>query len=77
MQFKIPQFLDIEENRANFNIHKQLIQFRLVPEEELIIEESNANYDLLKNEFELLEFKSIINDASWKKYVDTFACIKY
>jgi hypothetical protein len=71
------QFMAIEENRANFNINKQLIEFRMVPEEELIITEGFKDFDILKQEFAQMQFESIINDNSWKKYTKTFDCIKY
>lgn len=71
------KFLELEENRANFNINRQLIEFRLVPEEEIEIREGVADFDSLKKEFELMKFDSIINDKSWAKYTKTFKCLKY
>jgi hypothetical protein len=70
-------FLDVEENRANFNINRQLIEFRMVPEDEIVFTEGTARYDLLKQEFQKLNFDSITNDTSWAKYIKTFNCLKY
>lgn len=71
------KFMDSEENRANFNINRQLIEFRSVPEEEIVLQEGTRNFAKLKEEFAKMHFESIINDKSWKRYVDTFDCIKY
>jgi len=73
----LKSFIEIEENRANFNINKQLIEFRMVPEEELILTEGVRNFDALKQEFAKMQFESITNDISWAKYIKTFDCVKY
>lgn len=74
---KFRQFLCLEENRANFSINRQLIEFRKVPEEEIEITEGIKNFGLLKEEFIRMKFKSIVNDKSWTKYTKTFGCLKY
>lgn len=71
------KFMEIEENRANFNINKQLIEFRMVPEEEISLIEGTRNFDKLKKEFSDMNFDSIINNTSWAKYTNTFNCLKY
>jgi 5'-3' exonuclease len=71
------QFMSVEENRANFQVNRQLIEFRSVPEEEIALQEGERNFDLLKEAFASMKFESIINDKSWEKYHKTFDCIKY
>ena len=71
------KFMAVEENRANFNINRQLIEFRSVPEEEIILKEGVRNYTKLKAEFTIMDFQSIINDKSWEKYTRTFDCLRY
>ncbi len=71
------KFMDIEENRANFSINRQLIEFRSVPMEELEITEGVKNFTALKESFAQMKFESIINEKSWQKYCSTFDCIKY
>lgn len=71
------KFMEVEENRANFNINRQLIEFRSVPEEEIELIEGKSNWDQLKFEFDAMKFSSIINDKSWDKYTKTFDCIKF
>lgn len=71
------KFMDIEENRANFSVNRQLIEFRAVPEEEIELKEGFRNYDALKIEFAKMGFESIINDKSWEKYTTSFDCIRY
>lgn len=71
------KFMDVEENRANFNINRQLIEFRSVPMEEIILHEGIRNFDIVKQEFARMDFQSIINDKSWAKYTKTFDCLRY
>lgn len=73
----LKQFLSIEENRANFNINRQLIEFGKVPEEEIELQEGQRNFQYLFDAFTQMKFESIIRKDSWKRYVDTFDCIKY
>lgn len=71
------KFMEVEENRANFSINRQLIEFREVPAEEILMQEGVNDFDALKREFALMKFESIINDKSWEKYTSTFQCIKF
>lgn len=71
------KFMEVEENRANFSVNRQLIEFRSVPEEEIIIKEGAKDFDLLKKAFSEMKFESIINDNSWKKFCSTFDSLKY
>jgi 5'-3' exonuclease len=71
------KFMEIEENRANFSVNRQLIEFRSVPEEEISLREGNRNFSALRNAFAEMKFESIINDKSWEKYCKTFECLKY
>lgn len=70
-------FLAVEENRANFNVNRQLIEFRSVPEEEIVLAEGKTNFDQLRIEFDNMKFESIINDKSWEKFTTTFECLKF
>lgn len=70
------KFMEINENKCNFNINRQLIEFRSVPEDDLIIKDCVANFELLKQEFIKMDFQSIVNEDSWNKYVNTFKYIK-
>lgn len=67
------KFLDLEENRANFNINMKLIEFASVPDEEINIEDGTGNFDWVKREFISLDFNKII--ISWEKFKNTFDCI--
>jgi 5'-3' exonuclease len=74
---KFKSFLNVEENRANFSVNRQLIEFRNVPEEEIEIQEGHADFSTLKEEFVIMQFESIINDKSWEKFKNTFDCLKF
>lgn len=71
------KFLSIEENRANFNINKQLIELAKVPLEEIETTEGHTNFPLLKQKFTEMEFNSLINDQAWDRFQNTFNCIKF
>lgn len=71
------KYLSVEENRANFSINRQLIEFRNVPEDEIEFREGVKNFSSLKEEFSKMNFESLINDKTWQKYCSTFECIKY
>lgn len=71
------EFLDVPENRANFNVNRQLIEFGAVAEEEIDIVEGVKDYKTLREIFTDLKFESIVNDKSWDKYCRTFDCLKY
>lgn len=71
------QFMSVEENRANFQVNRDLIEFRAVPEEEITFKEGVRNFDALKQAFAEMKFETIINDKSWERFCKTFDCIKY
>lgn len=73
----LKKFMEIEENRANFSINRQLIEFRPIPEEEIVIQEGVRNFDYLRSQLSNMKFESMVNDKSWNKYCKTFDCIKY
>jgi 5'-3' exonuclease len=71
------KFMDVEENRANFNVNRQLIEFRSVPLEEISMKEGQKDFDSLKKAFAEMKFESIVNDKSWEKYCRSFDTLKY
>lgn len=68
-------FLEIEENRANFNINRELIEFKEVPLNEINIEDGVKDFNSLKSEFIKMKFESLIKDDYWEKYCNTFNCL--
>jgi 5'-3' exonuclease len=74
---KFKAFMSLEENRANFQINRQLVEFASVPEEEIVLTEGTRQFDLLKAAFVEMKFESITNDKSWERFTTTFDCIKY
>ena len=47
----LQKFLQIEENRANFSINRQLIEFRSIPMEEIQLQEGQRHWQYLHNAF--------------------------
>jgi hypothetical protein len=74
---KFRKFFSKEENRASFNINRQLIEFTKVPEEDIIFTEGLVSFDDLKKEFEKMKFKSLLIEKTWNKFVETFDCLKF
>jgi hypothetical protein len=70
-------FLQVEENRANFTINRQLIEFRSVPVEEIDLQEGQRNFLFLKEAFSMMKFETIVSPGKWEKFINTFNCIKY
>lgn len=71
------KFLETEENRANFSIHRQLIEFQSVPLEEIEMQEGERNFQFLYDAFSQMKFETIVRSDTWKRYMKTFDCIKF
>lgn len=69
------KFMSIEENRSLFAINRQLIEFACLDEDELQITEGYLNAQALKDEFELLRFKSLVDVAKFNNFIKTFDVI--
>lgn len=73
----LDNFLSIEENRANFNINKVLIEIVMVPEDELIIKEGLKDFNALKESFNALGFDTIVEEKYWNNFSQSFDSIKF
>src|SRR5271165_3951987 len=62
---KLKEFLSTEENRANYSLNKQLVEFKIIEDEELEFSEYNVDFDALKEEFSWMEFETILEDKYW------------
>ena len=71
------KFLLLEENRANFNINRQLIEFQSVPEDDIIWQEGQRNFQFLYDAFKQMKFETIVRSQAWDRYIKTFNCLKY
>lgn len=71
------KFMEVEENRSNFNMNRQLIEFSAVPESDIVLKDGLANFNILKDKFDEMKFVSITNAKSWEKYKNTFNCLKF
>jgi 5'-3' exonuclease len=69
---KFAEFLSIEENRANYALNKQLVEFKIIEDEELEFSEYEVDFDALKEEFEYMEFETILEEKYWNRFVETF-----
>lgn len=65
------------EKAAVFHRNVKLIQFADLSEkmDELVVWESEADYNYVKDRFNDLEFYSFTKDKPWAKFVDTFSSI--
>ena len=73
----LQSWMSVEENRANFNINKSLIEFSSVPEEEIFMDNGIIDFKTLREEFQKMEFSSLIKENVWTKFCSTFNCIKF
>jgi DNA polymerase I len=71
------KFMELKVNADDFNINRQLIEFRSVPLNEIHMFEGIKNFELLKQEFTNMRFDSMVNDPAWLKYTNTFSCLKF
>lgn len=69
---KLAEYLSTEENRADYNLNRQLVEFRIVDDEELQFTEYETNFDALKEEFSWMEFDTILEEKYWNRFVETF-----
>ncbi len=71
----LEEFLANEENRAAFNLNKQLIELRTIPNDELILKEGVLNLEALKEEFSKMELKTMLTDKYWTTFKETFSSL--
>ena len=72
---KLKEFLLNENNRSIFERNVNLIRLVDFTADLSVLETFNGvkDFDMLKNIFTDLDFKTILKEKAWKKYVDTFA----
>jgi len=69
---KLAEFLSVVENRANYSLNNQLVAFKIIEDEELQFSEYEVDFDSLKEEFEYMEFETILEDKYWNRFIETF-----
>lgn len=73
---KFAEFLSTDENRSLFQINRELIEFKMIPSEEIQLQEFKSNFDLLFGEFSKMLFTSYLNTKAKDKFIDTFNAVK-
>jgi DNA polymerase I len=73
---KFAEFLDKVENHANYILNKSLIELRIVSSDALEIIDYNVNFELLKESFQKMDFKSMFEGNYWDRFVRTFANLR-
>lgn len=69
---KLKEFLLIEEQRANYNLNRQLVEFKIIEDDQLVFHEYEVDFDALKEEFEYMDFQAILEDKYWNRFIETF-----
>jgi 5'-3' exonuclease len=69
---ELSKFLSNEENKSHFNLNKQLIELKIIPNEDLVLSDGCSNFELLKEEFLKMEFNSMLTNKYWSRFVETF-----
>ena len=65
-------FLSKEENRAAFNLNRELIELKKVPAEILEFSEGELDLKYLRNRFESMEFYTMLTESYWQKFSAAF-----
>lgn len=74
----LKKVLELPENLSQFNINKQLIEFIIIPEDELEVSVGESDFNTLKSKFSEMDFKSFVEsgnekaETKWNKFVSTF-----
>jgi 5'-3' exonuclease len=71
----LEDFLSNDENRAAFNLNKQLIELSPVPDDELVLTEGTLNLEALSEEFQKMELKTMLVDKYWSTFKETFGSL--
>lgn len=61
------------ERKEILERNKKLIQFADVPLDGIISLNKEIDFDWVKSQFEAMDFKSMLTDKAWDKFVDTFS----
>jgi 5'-3' exonuclease len=69
---ELAAFLDDPEHLADYKLNKELVELKLVPEDKIEVGDYNINFDALKAKFTEFEFKTMIEDKYWDRFVRTF-----
>jgi len=72
---KLNNFLEDEENRANFELNRSLIELSIIPESSVEFFEYDLNFDSLKSNLKDLGCNKITSDSFWNKFINTFKAI--
>ena len=71
----LKEFMSSEENAANYRLNKELIELRVIPDDQLLIGNYNVDYDALKTELVALSL-SIVDEPYWSRFVETFQSLE-
>lgn len=69
---ELQQFLSIEENRADFNLNKQLIELQLIQDSKLHFQDYIVNFNSLFLSFETMQLPSLLEENYKSRFIDTF-----
>ena len=61
------------ERKAIVERNLKLIKFADVPLEGIIKLNQEVDFDWIRNQFEMMDFQSMLTDKAWTKFVDTFS----
>lgn len=73
---KLKDFLSEEENKANFNLNLDLVRLRIIEPTDLQMIGYETNYNIIKLEFEKMEFNSYFKNDYWSNFINTFNQVK-
>ena len=70
---KLEDFLNKDDNRQIYERNRSLIKFQFPKnKKDVLFGNNKSDFQKVKEKFAELNFCSVVNDKSWKKYIETF-----
>lgn len=73
---KFGEFLNNEENKSNYNLNKILIELKIIPDDCLQIFDYDTNFNIVKEQFSKMDFKSMVEEKYWDRFCGTFSNLR-
>ena len=71
---KLATFISSEENRANYNLNKELMELKPIPDDQLVFMTSEKDYIYITEKFVDMKFNSFLREfGSFKNTFDTLS----
>lgn len=73
---KFAEFMESQENRANYSLNKALIELKIIPDDALQFVDYELDYVRVKEQFSKMAFKTMLEDNYWDKFCNSFNSLR-